>query len=30
MKKDVFIEIRGRQQNDEGTDVTELLTEGLL
>ena len=30
MKKDVYIEIRGRQQNDEGNDVTELLTEGLL
>lgn len=30
MKKDVYIQIKGTQQSEDGTDTTELLTQGLL
>lgn len=30
MKKDVYIQIKGTQQSEEGTDTTELFTQGLL
>ncbi len=30
MKKEVYIQIKGVQRDDEGDDVTELFTQGLL